>query len=128
MESSQLLLATSILAEFQASNTISTEELQIFQDMMTQKDAVLMSLLSRHNQETELKTVQLEILKLIKHRHKPQRVAIPPKSMTDEITSPLDNYLLERKKRNRSEDESSLSIGAPILIQIDETYEHLADN
>ncbi|CAG9333185.1 unnamed protein product [Blepharisma stoltei] len=128
MDSSTSLLANSILASFQAAKSIDSTEQQIFQQMINGSDPSLVQILNRYNSDAELGTIELEIFQLIKRKHKPQKVVIPAKSINDEMTSPLGNYLLERKKRNSLDKGVSLSIGEPILIQIQEVHEHQVED
>mmetsp|Transcript_10105 Transcript_10105/g.10053 ORF Transcript_10105/g.10053 Transcript_10105/m.10053 type:complete len:130 (+) Transcript_10105:2-391(+) len=128
MDSSTSLLANSILASFQAAKTINSAEQQIFQEMINGSDPSFVQILNRYSSDAELGTIEIEILQLIKHKHKPQKVVIPAKSINDEMTSPLGNYLLERKKRNSLNKGASLSNGGPILIQIQEVHEHQAED
>lgn len=123
MEQNLLEQAHSIVAGLYSSRAIDFQEQTILTELADRNDPKIVMILTRHELGSSLESVQSELVRLAKHKHKPEQVYIPPRNVSEEMTSPLDNYLLERKKRSKPEDERGFSIGSPNLIRIEETTE-----
>mmetsp|Transcript_32158 Transcript_32158/g.31909 ORF Transcript_32158/g.31909 Transcript_32158/m.31909 type:complete len:125 (+) Transcript_32158:14-388(+) len=119
--------AYSVIAGLYNSRAISIHEEEILKEMVEKNDPAIMRILSKHDPASNLEEIQSEFIRLAKQKQKPGEVYIPPRNMLDEMTSPLDNYLLERKKRLKPEDGDGFTIGSPNLIKIEEATENISE-
>lgn len=104
------------ITELQSSEALNNTKALLLRQLVDLKDPRITQLIS-----LPPTGISEALLLLVKEKHKPNYVIIPPKVPCNELTSPLDEYLFARKRSQAHDNKAGeLSIGHPSLVHIEE--------
>jgi len=111
--------------KLEEQGVITEEEKRQLKLMVVQQDDRVLQPLQQYQADKDYQQLKSQLQVLVRPlRQKPGNVAIPPKSMGDDISSPLGTFLHEKKKRQHAEHELKLSIASPQVVAITEEENH----
>ena len=117
------LLHSGLLAGIQKlikNSSISVSEQEHLLELFKNEDSELLKI---EQNSGNVEEVELQLIKLVRSWHKPEALIINTPKDCEETTSPLGNFLHEKKKRQHAEHELKLSVSITEYDSIKETSE-----